>query len=179
MVVTTDPEQLERFWALIEKSDPTVDQWVQLEALRTELRKLPAEQLAEFDHVMAALHAQANRWDLWGAAYVIKGGASDDAFHYFRSWLIGKGRSAYDAALADPDSLTDVIADDDEDYAEFEELGYVAQEIWSEQYGEKQMLPSPFSRSEADPAGSPFTEDEDQLARRYPKLWARFGDNPL
>jgi Protein of unknown function (DUF4240) len=179
MVTTIEPERLERFWALIETSNLTADQWVRLEALRTELRNLPAEQVAEFDHVMAALHARAYRWDLWGAAYVIKGGASDDSFHYFRSWLIGKGRAVYEAALADPDSLADVFVDDDQDYAEFEELGYVAQEIWSEKSGETQIPPSPFSRSQADPTGAPFEEGEKQLASRYPKLWARFGDNPL
>ncbi len=30
--------------------------------------------------------------DLWGAAWVLLGGASDDAFDYFRCWLIGQGR---------------------------------------------------------------------------------------
>ncbi len=179
IVATIDPERLKRFLALIEKSDPAADQWARLDVLRTELRKLSAEQVAEFDQVMTALHAQAYRWDLWGAAYVIKGGASDDAFHYFRSWLIGKGQTVYEAALADPDSLADVIADDDQDYAEFEELGYVAQEVWSEKSIEAQIPPGPFSQSQADPMGAPFEEDEEQLASRYPKLWARFGDNPL
>jgi hypothetical protein len=29
------------------------------------------------------------------------------------------------------------------------------------------------------PSGEPFPEDEDHLARRYPKLWQRFGAKPL
>ncbi|WP_449342020.1 DUF4240 domain-containing protein [Streptomyces aurantiogriseus] len=35
---------------------------------------------------------RAYTWDLWGAAWVLLDGASDDAFDFFRCWLIGQGR---------------------------------------------------------------------------------------
>src|SRR5260370_38007008 len=47
--------------------------------------------------------------DHWGAAYRINGGASDDGFFYWRCWVVGMGKQVYEAALADPDSLADVV----------------------------------------------------------------------
>jgi hypothetical protein len=36
------------------------------------------------------------------------GWCGSDSFHYFQIWLVGLGRDAYDAAIADPDSLATV-----------------------------------------------------------------------
>ena len=42
---------------------------------------------------------QAYSWPLWGAAYVINGGCSDDTFTDFRAALISRGRQAFEAQL--------------------------------------------------------------------------------
>lgn len=42
---------------------------------------------------------------LWGAAYLIEGGCSDDSFMDFRDGLILQGRKTFERTLADPDSL--------------------------------------------------------------------------
>ncbi len=54
------------------------------------------------------LMADSYRGDLWAAAYLINGGASDDGFEYFRGWLIAQGRDAFERAVADPDTLADL-----------------------------------------------------------------------
>jgi hypothetical protein len=41
---------------------------------------------------------------LWAAAYLIEGGC-DDGFMDFRAGLMLQGRTAFEAAVADPDSL--------------------------------------------------------------------------
>lgn len=56
------------------------------------------------------LMAVSYRGELWGAAYLINGGASDDGFDYFRGWLISQGREVFERAVADPDSLAEVPA---------------------------------------------------------------------
>lgn len=56
---------------------------------------------AEFRRQMVRL----NRWSVWDAGYAASGGLSDDAFHYFRTWLIGKGAAAVELALTHPDEL--------------------------------------------------------------------------
>jgi hypothetical protein len=72
-------------------------------------RRDPAEIVA-FAQPLWDLLRGSYRADLWAAAYVINGGASDDGFDYFRGWLIGQGRAVYEAALADPDSLAGLPA---------------------------------------------------------------------
>ena len=73
------------------------------------------------------LVAQAHRWDLGAAAYLMRGGYSDDGFDYFRGWLIAQGRSRRERALADPDSLADAGVDPDDDMVDCEYVVVAAQ----------------------------------------------------
>ena len=95
------------FWKLIELSrkGSEGDPYVQLDNLRPRLMKLPEEELRSFDRVFWELMDESYRADLWGAAYVIKEGCSDDGFDYFRAWLIMQGEQPFTEALRDPDSL--------------------------------------------------------------------------
>jgi len=43
--------------------------------------------------------------------YVITGGMSDDSFHYFRSWILGKGRNLFEVAIKDPNELGPFVDD--------------------------------------------------------------------
>lgn len=146
------------------------------------MNELPSEEIEAFE---AAFWRQMNRaytWDLWGAAYVAHGGASDDGFEYFRRWLISKGRGVFERVLANPDDLADVLVADVEGVLEFEEFAYVAGEVWTQKTGRSidefaSMAGGALPGSE--PQGTPFEEDAAQLASRYPKLWRRFGENPL
>jgi hypothetical protein len=54
------------------------------------------------------LRAVSYRWDLWGAAYLLNGGCSDDGFEYFRGWLIAQGHEVFERVLEDPDVLADL-----------------------------------------------------------------------
>jgi predicted DNA-binding WGR domain protein len=96
-----------RLWRLIELSrkGSEGDVYVQLENLRRRLLKLSEEELRRFDTVLWDLMQESYRADLWGAAYIINGGCSDDGFDYFRGWLILQGEKAFCEALRNPDSL--------------------------------------------------------------------------
>lgn len=151
-----------RFWDII---DQTVDEDEdrQTEALENELKNLTPEELLAFERDFFAASLAAYRWDLWGAAYVINGGCSDDGFIDFRSWLIAQGKVVYDAALADPESLADHIRSD---FAMFEEFAYVAIRVYEERTDGD--FPPPEGAYPSQPEGVRWEEND--LAALFPKL---------
>ena len=170
-----------RFWAVVEATTAKSNsQSEQAAALRSELEKLGVQQIEEFDRVFAQKMRKSYRWDLWGAAYVIHGGASDDGFEYFRRWLISRGRAFFEHAVANPDALAEIIPADADASLEFEEFSYVATEVWAAKTGrDAAQMPMEAGGGSTGPAGKPFEEDETWLAAHYPKLWRRFGTHPL
>lgn len=175
----TVPMSDQRFWDIIERSGTAASQAQQEANLRRILAALPMADLVAWQAAYDTKRAAAYSWDLWGAAYVIHGGASDDGFDYFRSWLIARGRRVYEAALADPDSLVAALPADASEPAEFEAFGYVAMELWAEGTGRNPgQMPGGATQPPA-PTGKPWKEDAAVLAARYPKLWQRFGSAPL
>jgi hypothetical protein len=102
----------DQFWKIIADtcgSDPHIsDEWDT--KLTEALATLSADEIIEWNHIFDELAQRAYRTDLWAAAYLINGGASDDGFYYFRCWLIGMGQAVYNNAIADPDSLADVAS---------------------------------------------------------------------
>ncbi len=100
----------ERFWQLInEVRAAAPSERNQVRELERRLTELPLPEVVAFDATFSAVQRRLNTWDLWGAAYVINGGCSDDGFIDFRSWVISQGSGTYQRALTDPDSLVDVL----------------------------------------------------------------------
>ncbi len=164
------PMSEDAFWAIIAASRAQ-GQDQQADLLRSALEQLSPDELAAFQLRFDDRHQLAYTWDLWGAAYVIEGGCSDDGFTDFRYALIAAGRDVYDAALRDAETLADLA----EAPTGFEEFGYVAGEVWEAKTGGSREMPRP-PISADDPTGEPFDEDEQALAARYPRLWAKYGD---
>ena len=171
------------FWAIVERTLPyEADHYRQLRAFRAALNELPPSQIEAFEVAYWQQMNRAYTWDLWGAAYVANGGASDDGFEYFRSWLISKGRRVFEAVVAKPDDLADHLVADVEDVLEFEDFAYVAGNVWTTKSGKRLQefrdAPGIYAVG-LEPKGAPFAEDAASLAAQYPKLWGRFGEHPL
>jgi hypothetical protein len=160
------------FWTIIEtasrksKGDPDRA----ADDVRKQLLKLPPPEIEAFEHLLNDKLDAANSWDLWGAAYLINGGCSDDGFEYFRGWLVSCGRAVYDAAIDDPDSLADIVDPEEaEDGYECEPLLYVAHEVYKE-LADKEMAPGPMGRLR-EPRGERWDfDDQDEIAKRLPRL---------
>ena len=164
------------FWEIIEASSAGTDGDLdeQCEQLRELLSERPVEEIVKFQRIFDELHNRAYTWDLWGAAYVIGGGCSDDGFIDFRGWLIAKGQQAYESALADPNSLVDVVQPADED-CQFEPFQYVAGEVWCEKTGQDLgEFPRSGGNIGNEPTGAPWEEEGDDLPQRFPKLCEKF-----
>jgi hypothetical protein len=163
------------FWEIIEsaKSAANGSHQSQLDELERLLSTREPAELVAFDALFEGLHRRAYTWELWGAAYVINGGCSDDSFADFRSWLISRGRERYEKSLRDPDSLAELESDAEVgDGYFFEEFAYVASRVYERETDG--MLPidvRPFPRQ---PSGEEWQEDSQELARLYPRLSAKF-----
>lgn len=160
------------FWAIIEAGGPyTLDAQVEhLESVRKQLLALTPTQVQAFYKLFCQRMIDAQTWDMWGAAYLINGGCSDDGFVYFRAWLIAQGRKAYQAALANPDRLSTVVEADRDDH-EFEMLYGLPQKVYEEMSGKE--MPDIELDWPSDPAGKRWDFDDDaEVARRLPGLAA-------
>ena len=94
------------FWALIKESlENSNDAEEQLEFLQNKLSSLTEEELIGFHYQFEKVYFKSYTSELWGVAYVARGGCSDDSFDYFRCWLISRGRDVYENALINPDKL--------------------------------------------------------------------------
>ena len=81
----------DQFWQIIERAARSEgDPDAHLEALRMGLSELSAEEVISFEVAFRRCLNEAYTWDLWGAAYVVQGGCSDDGFEYFRRWLVSR-----------------------------------------------------------------------------------------
>ena len=171
------------FWSIIDRTLPdSADPERQVEALRAELAGLSSEDVAAFASTFDQQLRRAYLWDVWAVAFIAHGGASDDGFEYFRRWLVSRGRDLFEKVTADPDSLADLAPSDSEGVLEFEEIVYVAGEVWSAKTGlppEQMPLAAVSMMPGVQPEGEPFPEDPEALAHAYPRTWARFGENPL
>jgi len=163
----------DKFWQIIQRSldGSGGDTDEQAGSLREELKKLPPEEIVSFDHYVDECRRESYSQDLWGAAYIISGGCSDDGFEYFRRWLISRGQEWFEKAMKSPDDLADYPQKLSDSEVEFEEFAYLAPRVYEEKTGQ------PFPYEKTPPyslTGEDWEEDENVFRSRWPKLFAKY-----
>ncbi|WP_030269085.1 DUF4240 domain-containing protein [Streptomyces sp. NRRL B-24484] len=165
------------FWQLIDETREAAagDPDDQADALVDRLAQLTPDDVVDFARLFEARFQRAFTTELWAAAHLMLGGASADDFDFFRCWLIGQGREVYEHAVHVPDELAALVPDfDEEEDGEAEDLGYAADEAHEQLTG--LPLPDLGLPPQDDPEGAPFDfEDDGIMAKRFPRLWERFG----
>ncbi len=176
----------DQFWDIIEtaKLESEGDGEVQLEILQTKLNALKPDDIMGFQRLFDQFHRVSYRTDLWGAAFIMNGGASDDGFDYFRGWVISQGKKVFEAALENPDSLAAVVPEDAEaDFGfENEDILNLGTRAWVkktgldtdafyERLGPPDRLPALGEFLWGDDAGD---IDAKKGKKLYPKLWKKF-----
>jgi hypothetical protein len=161
-----------KFWDIIEKSRSQSQGSYnkQQEQLVLILTNLDGDDIIKFNNTFSLLMAASYDWKLWGAAYVINQGCSDDGFEYFRHYLIGQGKDRFYSTLDNPESCVDWVQLDDDII--YEGLRYCAAKAYNEKTGKE--LPYDF-KDEYKVKGEPW--DEDTVDKKYPKLAKKFGDH--
>jgi hypothetical protein len=159
----------DQFWSVIDQARKGGEASASPEELKQVLSPLSDAEVSDFGLLFYEKLCDLNSWRLWAAGYAIAGGMSDDSFHYFRSWILGKGKAVFETALRDPDDLGPFIDDPE---VENELLEYVAVEL-SQERGH----PDPRDRAnrspDFNPSGEPF--EEDSVSTVVPKLAEQFG----
>lgn len=175
-------------WSLIEKSREFDDQ---AEWLTELLAEKELEEVVEYEFLFQELMNASYNSRLWGAAFVLMGGCSDDAFDYFRGWLIGQGEVVFNKGLRDPEFLAEYINEDnldDEGYPQNEELLSVGLDAytliktgdieWDDNIHDE--LLEALDKKGLQPVNDiEFDWGEDDLENLFPVLWERFGEDPL
>jgi Protein of unknown function (DUF4240) len=140
-----------------------------------------------FQSRLNGLKWRAGRADLWGAAFILNGGCSDDGFNDFRGWLIAQGRTVYEAALENPDSLADIVPENVTGglNCEFEEMLSLARGPWQAKTGstindfynqvfERTNEPVP-EFGDLESWSTDGNADRAKCPALYPRLWAKLG----
>jgi hypothetical protein len=159
----------DRFWSLIDQARAGSEASADPKRLAAVLNPLANQEISAFGHMFTEKLCDLNHWRLWAAGYIIAGGMSDDSFHYFRSWIIGKGRAVFETAMKDPDAIGPWIDDREVDN---ELLEYVAVELLQGR-GAKDPRDLSDRSPDAMPSGEPF--EEETVAEVCPHLTALFG----
>ena len=187
----------DEFWYLIEASrraESARDR--REEFLRQRLWRAPRRHLLDFVQLLSATREPANTYRLWRAADIIMSGyCSTDSFHYFQMWLVGLGRDAYDAAIADPDTLAAVPEVQrlatlprpwpDDEYPEWDSLEFIACEIGDQRTDIDGDIRDVVTdergvhlRMDPNPDDLQWCQlDSAAVARQYPRLWDLFGEH--
>ncbi len=154
------------FWKLIHSTKGSA------EKISKALKLLTPDEIKTFSNIYWEKHRSLHHWDLWAALYIMNGGCSDDSFHYGKAWVIGKGEEVYKTALTAPDDLGPFATEDAiEEGFDNEMLNYAADEAFEALTGKNLDYET---GEDEDPAGTPFEEEGDDLATRFPKLAKQF-----
>lgn len=168
---TSDLMSEDQFWNIIKnsynRSKGITEHQIQL--LGKILHRMSPQDIIKFENRFSQLRGKANDWKLWGAAFIINGGCSDDAFLDFRGWLIAQGKELYYQAIADPDSLAGL--NKEKLNVEWEGFSYVASEVFEEITQEN--IPSTFEEDH-ETTGAQWKEEGDDLKNLLPKLWTKY-----
>ncbi len=169
------------FWENIDESRRGEPEG-QVDRLHARLVQLPAAEILHFGYRWSEAHTAAYEWNLWGAAYLINGGCSDDGFIDFRSWLILKGERNYREAVADPDSLARLVNESEDASWEC----YPAPNVYTQlvQGAEHGDYYTALTAAHGQGTVRPEPEGEDwdfdnpkEAKRRLPELWKKFGNS--
>ncbi|SDZ26294.1 Protein of unknown function [Micromonospora pattaloongensis] len=173
----------QQFWTLIDQARAGGDGDTETVAARLEsaLADLEPSEIVGWDRHLWRVLAASYREDLWGAAYLINGGCSDDGFDYFRGWLMAQGREVFARAVAEPDSLAEspAVRRAAATGQELEAADMIGVAFRAHLRATGAELPA---ADAPQPASGPEEfwdfDDEDEARRRLPKLAALFVEPP-
>lgn len=170
---TTELLDENEFWIVIENTleKSKADYEMQQEALKDILLQFEPIEILKFENRFRQLSSLTYCWELWGAAYIINGGCSDDTFDDFRGWIIAKGKDKFYKIIQDPENLIDIHFVPFQD--DFEGFSFIPRLAYEELTGEEMPEGASF-RTEL--KGIEWAEESNDLEKMFPKLYAQYDE---
>ena len=162
---------IEEFWKLIDKANEQSqgDMERKSELVRSAVGSMSPEAAIAFSRHFDEAMSRAYTWGLWGAAYVMNGGCSDDTFSDFRASLVSRGEKVFEGAVAAPDSLANEAFDEEAWF--YEGFQYAVHEGAESAISSQELS---VVAAPKEPSGSPWEEKPEVLKELYPLLWKKF-----
>lgn len=100
---------IDGFWELVERSArETDDRPGRVAWLQEQLSGLSAEEIVDYHVWFTVCANRACSWDMYAVFWTLTGFGSSDGFEYFVSWLISRGREAFEKVADCPDRLLEL-----------------------------------------------------------------------
>lgn len=176
---------IKQFWLLIDQtrnaSDGDADK--QAELLTKALVALPLEDIIEYQHIFDELDVRATGHDLLQVVNLIYDALDDSVWRDFRAWLIGQGQTIYENAIANPETLADVVSIEGRYDIVAEPLIFAAEiacEIKADDEDAYVSYARPDDETIKDFSTSlAIAERKHPAKEKFPRAWAKFGwENP-
>ena len=161
----------DQFWTIIaesrERCDGSLDS--QAQKLKELLVKFTPPEIAAFERHFDECMDRLYHWDIWAAAYIANRGCGDDNFMDFRAGLIAMGRTVFESACTNAETLVDAFEQRDASDWLSEGFVYVPTEAYDSVTDEDR--PERYAAASDEPAGDRWENDAEELSRRFPRLW--------
>lgn len=167
--LTTDKRKIDDkvFWELIDSNrQKSEDKGDFLELLSSQLEEFKPTEIRRFERIFQTKFQELNRWDLWALAYIVRRGCGDDAFDYFKAWVISKGQKAFE--IIKDFKVPDLKRLFDEE-PQLEDMLYLTEKVFENKTGE---LMSPIRVKKQKLIGKKWNEDKIDI--EFPELCELF-----
>lgn len=159
-----------RFWSIIASTRTSRDTSDRVALLHGTLKTLPPPQVADFDRQLTRAVNTIGEPEHLGAAEILMGFTSRQAFTDLRAWVVAQGESVHGNFRDDPDSLADAGLDREGELVAGQLFALAPDTAYRELTGRNLVddfpdLPVPDTRSSS-PEGPSYAE----LAQELPRL---------
>ncbi len=166
---TTDKRKIDEnlFWELIKLNrEKSEDKFDFIENLSNQLEEFKLTEIKRFERTFLSKYNELNRWEIWALAYIVRRGCGDDAFDYFKAWVISKGKEAFEDIKNL--NILELKKHFDEE-PQLEEMFSLAENVYENKTGE---LMSPVRVKKQKLTGKQWKEEN--LKKDFPEIWKIF-----
>ncbi len=151
------------FWQLIEESRIiSEDKYDFIACLSSKLEGFKPAEIRKYHRVFRSKCEELNQAKLWALAFIVRRGCGDDAFDYFKAWVISKGQNAFNAISAL--NINEIQQYFDED-PQLEQMLFLAESVYENKTGDF-MTPVRVKKNKL----NQLSWTEETLATDFPEL---------